>query len=142
VGEACCTGGACGSGCCDPIGVKCVAAGAACTSGGTCSGGTCPPVTTGSCATGQGFPTFTKACTNTMSCSFGLHTINCCGTQMALGFNHDQRDAFTAAETAWDATCPQCGCPQQPLTAEDGKSCTMQMITVTCDNSICTTHCP
>jgi hypothetical protein len=96
----------------------------------------------GSCATGQGFPTFDKACTNTQSCSFGLHQTNCCGSQVAVGFNHSEHDAFTTAEMAWDATCPACGCAAAPLMAEDGKSCTMQMITSTCDNGMCMTHCP
>jgi hypothetical protein len=96
----------------------------------------------GNCATGMGFPTFSKACTNTASCSFDLHQLNCCGSQEAIGFNHDQRDAFTAAEMAWAATCPACGCAAAPLMAEDGKTCTQQMITVTCDSGMCTTHCP
>jgi hypothetical protein len=61
---------------------------------------------------------------------------------VAIGFNHDQRDAFGTAETAWDATCPACGCAQEPLTAEDGKTCDMAAITSTCDNGTCTTHCP
>jgi hypothetical protein len=90
----------------------------------------------------MGFPTFTKGCTTADNCSIGFHQTDCCGTQVALGFNHSQRDAFDNAEMAWDMTCPACGCAAQPLMAEDGKTCTMQMVTVACDNGMCTTHCP
>jgi hypothetical protein len=103
----------------------------------------CPPPMTGGCGAGQPFPTFTKACTNTMSCSFGFHQVDCCGTFVAVGFNHDQRSAFDAAETAWEATCPACGCAAQPTKADDGKTCAMNVVTVECTNGgMCLTRCP
>ncbi len=88
------------------------------------------------------FPTFIKGCTNSDSCSFGFHEINCCGSMDAVGFNHSQRDAFNAAEMAWEMTCGGCACPATLPLAEDGKTCQMNQVTVSCDNGVCTTHCP
>jgi hypothetical protein len=85
---------------------------------------------------------FEKGCTTPDACAFGMHQTDCCGSLAAIGFNHNQTAAFQAAEMAWDATCPACGCaPRVPL-AEDGKMCMMASMTVTCDNGRCTTHCP
>ena len=85
---------------------------------------------------------FTRACTTSTSCSFGLHQTDCCGTRKAIGFNHDQTMAFGIAEAAWEATCPACGCAEGPTTADDGSTCMPNVMpTVTCDNNVCTTHC-
>jgi hypothetical protein len=70
------------------------------------------------CGGGTAFPTFDKGCTDA------------------------QKDAFDTAEQAWDQTCAMCGCAAQPLKAEDGKTCAMNVVTVTCDTGMCTTHCP
>ena len=141
-GEACCNGADCGSGCCDPSNRKCVANGSACTAGTACSNNTCPPPQAGMCGGTTAFAAFDKGCTTSDNCSDGFHQVDCCGSLHAIGFNHAQRDAFTAAETAWDATCAACGCAAQPTLAEDGKSCAMNAVTVTCDTGMCTTHCP
>src|SRR6185369_2057340 len=81
-GEPCCAGSMCSAGgCCDAGKNACVADGATCSSGGQCAASTCPPPA--ACGNGQAFSTFTKACTNSDSCSFGLHQLNCCGSQLA-----------------------------------------------------------
>jgi hypothetical protein len=94
------------------------------------------------CGNGQPFPTFDKACTLTDNCSLGFHQVDCCGSLIAVGFNHSQRDTFDNAEQTWDSTCPACGCAAQPIKADDGKTCAMRAVTVSCDNMLCTTHCP
>jgi hypothetical protein len=96
----------------------------------------------GSCGGGTAFATFDKACTDATNCSFGLHQINCCGSEEGIGFNHAQRAAFTAAEATWDASCAKCGCAAQPLRAEDGKTCDAAAITVMCMSNQCVTRCP
>jgi hypothetical protein len=111
-----------------------------CSTGGTCGSGKCPPP--GNCTTGTGFPTFVKGCTNSDSCVIGYHQVDCCGTLIAIGINHSERDAFDAAEAAWEATCPACGCAAQPTKTEDGRTGTMANITVTCDSGMCITHAP
>jgi hypothetical protein len=96
----------------------------------------------GMCGGTAAFPTFDKGCTSTDNCSDGFHQVDCCGSLVAVGFNHAQRDAFDAAEQAWETTCPACGCAAQPLKADDGKTCAMNAVTVSCDSGMCTTHCP
>jgi hypothetical protein len=93
------------------------------------------------CAADTGFPSFNRACTNNDSCVFGLHQINCCGSMQAIGFNHDQRDAFDMAERAWAMTCPQCGCAATLPIDDSGKTCMTSMFVATCDNGMCTSHC-
>jgi len=125
-------------GCCDAGKNACVADGATCSSGGQCAASTCPPPA--ACGNGQAFSTFTKACTNSDSCSFGLHQLNCCGSQLAIGFNHSVVASFQAAEAAWEATCSACACAAAAPLVEDGKSC-KGTIGASCDNGMCTTHC-
>jgi hypothetical protein len=97
----------------------------------------------GMCGGGTPFPTtFDRGCTLPDNCVIGFHQVDCCGSLVAVGINHSQRDVFDAAEMTWDQTCPACGCAAQPTLAEDGKSCAMAMVTVSCDTGMCTTHCP
>jgi hypothetical protein len=85
---------------------------------------------------------FDRGCTGNDTCGQGLHQINCCGTKQAIGFNHAQTTAFDAAESAWEMTCPACGCAEGPTTDDEGKTCDPgKMPTVSCDNGECHTHC-
>ena len=66
---------------------------------------------------------FDRGCTNDASCSIGYHLVDCCGTQIAVSFNHAYREAFDTAETAWRKACPAaCGCPAGPIMTESGMS--------------------
>jgi hypothetical protein len=95
------------------------------------------------CGGGTPFPTtFDKGCTATDNCVSAFHQVDCCGSLVAVGINHAQRDAFDTAEQAWEQTCAACGCAAQPTVADDGKSCAMSAVTVSCDTGTCTTHCP
>jgi hypothetical protein len=96
----------------------------------------------GACGTnGSTFPTFERGCTNSTSCSFGVHQLNCCGSTQAIGFNHSQRDAFDMAEANWRLGCPACGCAAAPLIDDQGVTCTTADPTVSCDSGMCHTHC-
>jgi hypothetical protein len=101
----------------------------------------------GACDAGT-FPTFDKGCTDTPNCVIGLHQIDCCGTLVAIGFNHAFRDAFDQAEAAWRQACPAlCGCVAGPTRAEDGKVGSSQNVRVQCDSigngmRACTTSFP
>lgn len=74
-----------------------------------------------SCAPGS-FPTYDKGCTLDENCFLGMHQVDCCGSQVALSFNHAYALAFEAAEKAWVASCPKCGCPTKPPVDEAGKT--------------------
>ena len=74
------------------------------------------------CTDPTSFPKFEKGCGADANCVIGMHTINCCGSQLAIAFNHSLRDAFDAAEKAWQATCPKCGCPAMAPVNESGKT--------------------
>ena len=115
---------------------------------GTAGSGTAGSGTAGSGTAGSGgdatcggaaFPTFDKGCGNDKNCSIGVHTTDCCGNAIAQGFNHGFRDAFDAAEKAWDQCLPSCGCPAGPTVAEDGNAVTKGTLAVSCTNNVCKT---
>lgn len=91
-----------------------------------------------SCLDPSTFPTFDKGCTYDFNCSYGLHQLDCCGSRLAIGFNHSQATAFDAAEKSWEMTCPMCGCATKPTAAEDGSTNTT--FYVKCDSGKCMTH--
>lgn len=74
------------------------------------------------CSDPSTFPKFIKGCGTTENCSFGLHQIDCCGSKVAIGFNHSERTRFDEIEKAWQSTCPACDCREKPTLAEDGKT--------------------
>jgi hypothetical protein len=127
-GQICCTGGSCNSGnCCDPTSVMCIA------------GNACPK---GLCGTGGQFQV-DKQCNVATDCAIGIHELNCCGSQIAIGYRAAHMADFTQSEMQWEAACAACGCSAAPLVAEDGKMCAQTAVTVTCDNNQrCTTACP
>ena len=90
---------------------------------------------------GSSFPKFDRACGADVNCSIGIHQIDCCGSHAALGFNHAGRNAFDAAEAAFRVVCPaNCKCAIRPTICDDGKTAPENMITVSCDKGVCTTH--
>jgi hypothetical protein len=94
------------------------------------------------CGRGLGMGTVNNHCNVTADCSIGYHQLTCCGSQAALGIRTQNLPDFMTAETAWVAACPSCGCAAAQPQAQDGKMCMMAMITVSCDNGNCSTHCP
>jgi hypothetical protein len=119
----------------------CVANGAQCSTGGTCANNMCMPGKTSQCGGGMPFPTFDKTCLNPAGCFVGMHQLNCCGSQLAIGVSFVEQQAFMSAEMSWEASCPGCVCPARLPEAEDGKMCMAANIYVLCDAGKCTTHC-
>lgn len=93
------------------------------------------------CGAGGGgsFPSFSRACAVSDDCFVGLHTINCCGTQRALGLAKFEQTAFETAETVCDAMYPPCGCAQGPTMTDTGESSLGETISVDCRAGECTT---
>ena len=82
------------------------------------------------------FPTFDRGCTSDSTCSFGLHQVDCCGNQVAMGFNHSQKTSFDTAEAAYRAACPAaCGCPMGPITTDSGSTGDSSKIKVRCEGA-------
>lgn len=75
-----------------------------------------------SCSDPSTFPKFIRGCGTTDNCSFGLHQIDCCGSKVAIGFNHAERTRFDELEKVWESSCPACECLGRPTLAEDGKT--------------------
>ncbi|MGZ3450295.1 MAG: hypothetical protein ACXVEF_11910, partial [Polyangiales bacterium] len=90
------------------------------------------------CGDESTFPKLIKGCTGDENCSFGLHQTSCCGSLVAIGFNHAEKTKFDATEAAWRATCPACGCPPAPTVDELGKTGTS--FQVKCDGGKCIAH--
>ncbi len=87
------------------------------------------------------FPTFERGCSAGGNCVIGYHQLDCCGSLRAIGINHSDRDAFDTAETACEATYPECDCAAQPTEADDGSTGTGDA-TVDCVSGTCTTSYP
>jgi hypothetical protein len=87
------------------------------------------------CSKVTSYPT---ACMTAADCTFGIHTINCCGSTHAMGFNKSAASSFAADEKACDATYPACGCAAFPTVDDFGKQGTE--FAVDCQMGVCTTH--
>jgi len=84
------------------------------------------------------FPPLDKSCSTKADCFIARHTINCCGSQTAVGINVSAKAQFSLAET----TCGGglCGCVSFATTAEDGQSENSgQPIDVDCMRGACST---
>lgn len=66
------------------------------------------------------FPEFERGCSSADNCVLVLHTVDCCGTQLAMAINHSEVERFNSAEAACDAQYPACGCAGQGVRLEDG----------------------
>ena len=103
--------------------------------------GTAPPI--GCSGPVYYFPAFDKTCKADADCFVALHTINCCGSMVALGYNTKDKDAFAAAEMVCDNQYPGCGCASFGTEAEDGYSDgTGSNIVAKCVAGQCTTSVP
>jgi hypothetical protein len=100
----------------------------------TCSWivGTCPVT---ACAKVESYP---RTCSVQSDCAWGLHTVNCCGSEHAMGVSASAKATFEADEKACDATYPGCGCAAMPTVDDGGK--TGSAFAVDCVSGVCTTH--
>jgi hypothetical protein len=83
-------------------------------------------------------PTLERGCGADENCVIGVHQVDCCGSLVALGMNHSERDAFDTFEAACRMTYPDCDCLSQPTRADDGTT-GMGDATVACVSGTCTT---
>lgn len=89
------------------------------------------------------FPTFDKTCGVDSDCALVLHTINCCGTEVAWGISTSETAAFEAAETTCDSQYPECDCAAFPTLAEDGNEVMdANQLAVTCQMGACMSYVP
>ena len=63
-------------------------------------------------------PMLDKSCVEDDDCFAGLHTLDCCQSQVALGFSVTARAEFDAYEVGCRVN--PCPCPAKPTRAEDG----------------------
>jgi hypothetical protein len=91
---------------------------------------------------GTTFPPLDKTCGVPSDCFVAVHTMNCCGTQVAIGLNVSAEPSFASAEAVCDAAYPACGCAQFPTTAEDGRSEELGPLQVDCRAGRCFTYVP
>jgi hypothetical protein len=61
------------------------------------------------------------SCTADSDCAFGIHQTDCCGSTIAVGFNHAERARFDAAEPTCVATLAPCGCDPGPTRTDSGE---------------------
>lgn len=89
------------------------------------------------------FPSFDEGCAVDQDCAIALHTIDCCGTEVAWGIRTSSVAAFEEAEAVCDAQYPQCDCAPMPTMAEDGQTVMdASQLAVACTMGACTTYVP
>jgi hypothetical protein len=91
--------------------------GAAAGTGGSGGSGTAASACVGGAQSYQA-PMLDKSCEEDEDCFAGLHTSDCCQSQVALGFNAAVRAEFDAYEAGCRVN--PCPCPAKPTRAEDG----------------------
>lgn len=79
------------------------------------------------------------SCSSASDCIVALHQLDCCGSRTAVGLSASERDRFDTAEAACVGSLPQCDCPTQMTTAEDGHAGSESDIFARCDAGECQT---
>lgn len=89
------------------------------------------------------FPKFDDHCAAIDDCVLAQHTVDCCGSRVALGVRASQKAAFDTAEAKWRATLCQetCDCKQSPLCDDVGHICATSSATLECSSGRCRTVC-
>jgi hypothetical protein len=81
-----------------------------------------------------------KACGQTSDCTIALKTIDCCGSQRAVGLAKFAKDAWAKAELACAQGMAICDCSPKPLQFEDGLSGGDGLMAVQCEAGQCLTY--
>ena len=108
-----------------------------------CGGGTCatyivtakPECTTNGLQQPKPF----KWCSKASDCAWVPHTIDCCGSQMAVGVAKASLAGYSAAEAECTKTAAICDCLSKPMVAEDGKTLISGDPVITCGYGACVT---
>jgi hypothetical protein len=121
------TAGGAGSGGAAGSGAGAMATAGSAGSNGNCGAGCVTLCEAGicSCACGascEAFatPPFDKSCTTDDDCFAGIHTLDCCGSQVVLGYNVSARPSFDGYETDCSARAV-CRCAPDEPTIEGGQ---------------------
>jgi hypothetical protein len=87
--------------------------------------------------------TYDKGCVTPSDCAIGLHFMDCCGSEIALGINVSEKGRFDAAAGICDGGGPLCDCASSGVIAEDGRPShepqTLADVRVSCPGGRCTT---
>ena len=108
-----------------------------------CAGGSCKstvPAGVPVCIeSGLQKPVAPKACAQNADCTYLLQTIDCCGSQKAVGIQKSAKDAFEAIEVKCAQQMSVCDCLPKPVVMEDGQNAGSGLIAVECDSGYCMT---
>ena len=85
-------------------------------------------------------PKAVKACTTTSDCTYLLQTIDCCGSQRAVGVAKFAKDALEKAEFACSQQMSVCDCMSKPVQLEDGLTAGDGLTAVQCEAGSCMTY--
>ncbi len=91
-------------------------------------------------STGLQKPKAVKACTATSDCTYLLQTIDCCGSQRAVGVAKFAKDALEKAEFACSQQMSICDCLPKPVQLEDGLTAGDGLTAVQCEAGSCMTY--
>jgi hypothetical protein len=86
------------------------------------------------------FPSFDASCNAQSDCFMAMHTTDCCGSLVAVGFNVSAKAQFDSAESSCGG--PMCQCAPRPTLAQDGRTNDTDNIAVQCSNHSCFTWVP
>ena len=110
----------------------------------TCQAGLCrtsvPSAKPVCASTGLQKPKAVKACATTSDCTYLLQTIDCCGSQRAVGVTKFAKDALEKAEFACTQQMSVCDCMPKPVQLEDGLSAGDGLMAVQCEAGSCMTY--
>ena len=91
-------------------------------------------------STGLAEPKAPKACQKQSDCTTLLQTIDCCGSQKAVGVAKYAKDAMEAAELKCTQAISICDCATKPVVAEDGQAAGDGLIAVQCEAGACMSY--
>ena len=92
------------------------------------------------CAQSSGKPQPFKLCQANKDCTYVLHTVDCCGSQQAVGLTKVAKLGFEKAEAICGPKMAICDCAPKPVVAEDGVSAGEGLIAVQCEAGACMSY--
>jgi hypothetical protein len=101
-----------------------------------CEGGVCSCACSAHC---EGFaqPTLDKSCATDDDCFAGIHTLDCCGSQVVLGYSVSEQSSFDDYE-ADCTTRAVCRCAADQPTIEGGQVTTdLELRRAVCSSGQC-----
>ncbi len=109
-----------------------------------CKAGVClatVPSSAGKCdVSGVKQPQPYKWCQSTKDCTYMLHQVDCCGSQIAWGVTKTSKSAIESTEFACNKLQPICDCIPKPVLAEDGDNAGSGLIAITCEGGLCQSY--